>query len=78
VSTFFDDFIWSDIVRGQLASDSEAMNASSFGETDCSFHQGVYLGYRIQGIVKLQPNLDIFNLTQPARRRQKGRGPNSI
>jgi hypothetical protein len=28
-------------------------------ETDCIFHQGVYLGYRIQRTVNLRPNLEL-------------------
>ena len=36
-------------------------------ETDCSFHQGVYLRYRIQGTVKLRPDLELFNRTYRER-----------
>ena len=40
-------------------------------ETDCSFHQGVYLGYRIQGTVKLRPDLELLNRTHQEKRGKK-------
>ena len=38
-------------------------------EIDCIFHQGVYLEYRIQGMVKLRPNLELVQLDPPGEER---------
>ena len=42
-------------------------------ETDCSFHQGVYLGYRIQGTVKLRPDLELLNQTHQEKKVRRKR-----
>ena len=49
-------------------------------ETDCSFHQGVYLGYQIQGTIKLRPNLELFSQTHTGRKgkREEGLTPDNL
>ena len=43
-------------------------------ETECSFHQRVYLGYQIQGTVRLRPDLELNNRTCQEKRGKREEG----